>query len=444
MFVQQKSQNSSNSSSARSSVSSLSSDHLNSTTHTNKAKVNDGYFNNTYFKITGETKLKKKCHSMKVNGHSGQAAVQYRCGGYQSSHAAPIVKRNHSDTLKNDQFPSQIIHSDSTFETKHHPKRLKQEQTDTNLVDIRNLSIEVATVSSAVASPSSTCSYSSLVSTTSSVFHNLTTLTSTLFTQVDNIKQLIRQANSESTIKNLLTELTSSVAEFILKQSNTSSKAISNGSIHNGNSLGQVEFEMNRELIIAYSYLIDGTESTSYLACLSTCVSPYEVRVKDILSRVYTNTNTNSCKKVTGELATEKLFSSFDVTDFNQTDFNPSLALNTNEEFNLGFSNLQDDYEVLNLPNLNEVDMETAILTTTKTNISSKTKELKTLHFLLLLFTSLISLNGFISQLTSEENEMSLDASYCQKFLVKLLDRVCEDKSVRTKILLSVPEIELF
>jgi len=232
------------------------------------------------------------------------------------------------------------------------------------------------------------------------------------------------------------------VASFILNQqsANTSRSA---------GPLAQVEIKVNRELIVAYSCLMDGAEESpstaSYLSLMSDCASPYESRIKAILSRVYANVALAKTKPVSVH-ADEKLFSSFDVADFSQSSCFP--------EFSLGFGGMQD-YEVLNLPNLNEVSLEsmnigsssrTATSSSTTTTLNTNTTaELKTLHFLLLLFTSLISLDGFISQLDGRaENEMSTDASYCQRFLMKLLDRVCEDKNVKTRILLSVPEIELF
>jgi len=412
---------SSDSSSSRSSMSSLSSDHLlvarNATG--SDTKCDEHPFNTGYFKAAGKAKLKKKCHSMKVQ--QGGGSSEYT----QLLNPGPLAKRAHSDTLCH-------------FSPLH--KKFKQhvpEATEPGQgVNMKNLSIEVAV--SSTASPSSTCSYSSLVSTTTSVCHNQTTL----FSQVEGIKQLIRQASSEQTVKSLFSELTASVASFILGQqsANTSRSA---------GPLAQVEIKVNRELIVAYCCLMDGAEESpstaSYLSLMSDCASPYESRIKAILSRVYANVALAKTKPVSVH-ADEKLFSSFDVADFSQSSCFP--------EFSLGFGGMQD-YEVLNLPNLNEVSLEsmnigsssrTATSSSTTTTLNTNTTtELKTLHFLLLLFTSLISLDGFISQLDGRaENEMSADASYCQRFLMKLLDRVCEDKNVKTRILLSVPEIELF
>ena len=86
--------------------------------------------------------------------------------------------------------------------------------------------------------------------------------------------------------------------------------------------------------------------------------------------------------------------------------------------------------------------------------------ELKVLHFLLLLFSSFQSLDEFIQydldlynnnnskknkiNSSSSSTTIKTDIAYCQRFLVKLIDRLCHDKIIKTQILLSVSEIDFF
>ena len=87
--------------------------------------------------------------------------------------------------------------------------------------------------------------------------------------------------------------------------------------------------------------------------------------------------------------------------------------------------------------------------------------ELKVLHFLLLLFSSFQSLDEFIqydldlynnnskknkinSSSSTTTTTIKTDIAYLQRFLVKLIDRLCHDKIIKTQILLSVSEIDFF
>lgn len=307
-----------------------------------------------------------------------------------------------------------------------------------NLVETRNLSIEVVVSTS---SPSdSSCSYSSLVSTASSIFQNFTTLVTSLIEEIELKKRVIRLANSESDVKSHFVELVTKVSDFILKKSNSNHKACN---------LNYAEFELNRELIIAYTSLIDevpmnvyGEEKSSeiYMSSVTSCLNPYENRFKDILTKIYqpfnqivTRNTKNNFKLL--ENSDDKLFSSFDVLDFSSQSTFPNLTLNQGE-LNCGFNNIQD-YDNLNLPNLTD-----SLDPLADANTNSKpdfVNELKMLHFLILLFTSMMSLDEFIHD---PQNDKSLDAAYCQKFLATLLDKLCEDKSLKTKILLSVSEVD--
>ena len=64
--------------------------------------------------------------------------------------------------------------------------------------------------------------------------------------------------------------------------------------------------------------------------------------------------------------------------------------------------------------------------------------ELKSLHFVLLLFSSFSNFDNFIN---SKSCQIRIDIEYFQKLILKLIDHVCKDDFLRTRILLSVPEI---
>ncbi len=350
-----------------------------------------------------KTKLKKKCQSME-----GLESIKCGCK-LNLTKPTPIAKRSHFSTHQNQS------------------KKFKKLE-----IPIAKI-IPNETVPSTV-SPSSNCSYSSVVSTTSSVLHNLVPLTTDLFSQVESIKQLIRLASSEQAVKNLFSDLTIGVANYIIRQQPKNIKITPPN---------EIEIKINRQLIIAYRCLIDADDEllwlpspkVSFLSKVSECDSSYDTRIKKILSRVYADsTKTKKCSE-----NADKLFSSFEVADFNQSSCFP--------EFNLSFNGLQE-YEVLNLTSFNEsISIKGSPKTTSLVCQSTAISELKTLHFLLLLFTSLISLNSFVSKASASdliENDDCVQASYCQRFLLKLLDHMCEDKNVKTRILLSVPEIEFF
>jgi hypothetical protein len=102
--------------------------------------------------------------------------------------------------------------------------------------------------------------------------------------------------------------------------------------------------------------------------------------------------------------------------------------------------------------NGNSTDSSLNQLTTVSQDVvTSKPAELKLLHFLLLLFSSYLEIDQFVNG-TEMPNENSINlnkyfnsmnASFYQKLIIKLIDRVCKDKLIKTKILLTVSELEL-
>lgn len=87
---------------------------------------------------------------------------------------------------------------------------------------------------------------------------------------------------------------------------------------------------------------------------------------------------------------------------------------------------------------------------------SSSVSPLKALHFLLLLFSSFLSLERYLKasptlplhhstnhSVNNTTNDNRINASSCQKYLLKLIDSVCSDKMIKTKILLSISDFDL-
>ena len=71
--------------------------------------------------------------------------------------------------------------------------------------------------------------------------------------------------------------------------------------------------------------------------------------------------------------------------------------------------------------------------------VPTHNNELKSLHFVLILFSSFSNFDSFIN--TNKSGQILIDIEYIQKFIIKLIDHVCKDDFLRTRILLSLPEI---
>lgn len=90
------------------------------------------------------------------------------------------------------------------------------------------------------------------------------------------------------------------------------------------------------------------------------------------------------------------------------------------------------------------VEYVTDEATTAARKCSYGLNEIKMIHFILLLFSSIVDLDQFM-QISEREKCKStvcpVDLSHCQKLILQLIDHMCKDKFVKTKILLSLSEI---
>ena len=76
-------------------------------------------------------------------------------------------------------------------------------------------------------------------------------------------------------------------------------------------------------------------------------------------------------------------------------------------------------------------------------DFSGLNETLKSLHFVLLLFSSFSNLDSFMYDFNTTSSLSSSQIEYFQKLILKLIDHVCVHKNslFRTRILLSIREI---
>ena len=118
--------------------------------------------------------------------------------------------------------------------------------------------------------------------------------------------------------------------------------------------------------------------------------------------------------------------------------------------YNSSYMNETGSYDTSNNTTMKlspNTDLETLYSSSNNTKLAPL-NELKSLHFILLLFSSFSTLDSFMydcnnNAKSSYSNQIAnqIDIEYFQKFILKLIDHVCKDDLMRTRILLSVPEI---
>jgi hypothetical protein len=355
--------------------------------------------------------------------------------------------------------------------------------------EMRNLSIEVVLSStsssssksfSSSSSSSSTSLSNSLSSQVSSQINdsfNYSDLIQSLFKEIDHKKSQIRLEIDEIKKKCHLVELIEKISQCLLNfLKRHKSKAIAHDfyseliSNRARSYLNDFNNE-NKQLIIAYQCLIDN-QSNSFLLSNS-----FELRVKILLDKIYSSINessllvskynllkskpenSNRAKSLLVTNEKQSLNSVSNLFDNNNNTHNSqfieyALPVNSYESYynnsqcyNFGIT-LTSNYS-----NLTAEEIQSNTLKMQSLKNQNGLAELKIYHFLLLLFSSFQNLDEFIK--TGKEsivvksgdeksNESINNLNDCQKFIVKLIDRLCDDKNVKTKILLSVSEIEFF
>lgn len=341
----------------------------------------------------------------------------------------------------------EYLNNESSLLQKMPIKQMKIESTNTNddlnlnsasINEIRNLSIEVvlsssSSVAASAATPNSLSSTSSSSSSACSSFSDsYTDLIRTLFKEIELKKNQIRSENNEHKMKLHLVDLSEKISNCVvnsLKKSSSNKEAfltlISNCTKQYLNDFKNE----NKQLLIAYQCLIDN-ETSFHLATS-------ELRLKSMLNKIYSNLDRNA------NLGGNKK-SSTEFVDTYAGDY----------PINYGIT-LTSNYSNLTAEELQAQAFQSKMFTSLT--------ELKVLHFLLLLFSSFQSLDEFIqydldlynnNNNNSKKNKINssssttttikTDIAYCQRFLVKLIDRLCHDKIIKTQILLSVSEIDFF
>lgn len=230
---------------------------------------------------------------------------------------------------------------------------------------------------------------------------NLKQVNSFVLNEIENKRQLIRTANSELKVKEYMTELMRNMVHIF----------------HNGQKNGfnetQYQDKISRSLLVAYSYLVDQeiAHKSNVLLLLSCQLSPYELKLLEQLEKIYASSSQEKAYVDNYSYSTrDNLYPSFGTYDYYQYQ-------ETNDH-----QVAMTSYECVKSGHLNE---------------------LKIFHFLLILFSSFLNIDQFM-QMSIQSSVNDVDASYCQKLILRLIDNVCKDKIIKTKILLSVSDIDLF
>ena len=365
--------------------------------------------------------------------------------------------------------------------------------------EMRNLSIEVV-LSSTSSSSSKSFSSSSSSSSSNSLSNSLTSqvsssssspphisdsfnysdLVQSLYKEIDYKKSQIRLEIDEHKIKYHLAELSEKISQCLLnslKQHNSKmtandfySELISNRTRSYSNDFNNE----NKQLLIAYQCLIDNQTNSCAFS------NSFELRVKSLLDNIYASINESSLLVSKSDLLknnkleTSRRSKSMVLTNDDNNKQNSVSNLFDNNNNNIQYTNQIVEYEspvnsyetyynnsqcynfgitlTSNYSNLTaeEIQSNTLKLQSLKKN-QNGLAELKIWHFLLLLFSSFQNLDEFIKTGMNvkngdnkKSNESINNLNDCQKFIIKLIDRLCDDKSVKTKILLSVSEIDFF
>lgn len=141
------------------------------------------------------------------------------------------------------------------------------------------------------------------------------------------------------------------------------------------------------------------------------------------------------------------IFGNNDMSSFDGTNNINNIDLDTvfYSSNNQSCSNSTNSSSVQNLP--------TTRLASSSWSTSSS-NELRSLHFVLILFSSLVNWSQLLSRDSNNNNlvvstasaacyypDAIVDVEYVQKIVLQMIDQVCKDQSVRAKIVLSISEI---
>ncbi len=293
----------------------------------------------------------------------------------------------------------------------------------------------------------------------------------TLMNEIEVKKSLIRNAASVEQAKECMIDMGKNLAVFLMKELRVclpQSKSESNfGDTDVESELHELDAKA-RTLLVAYSYLIDQDNAnkinsnkkfnaTSVSIYLSYNLTPYEISIVNLLKNTYVvqpdgcDSFQQASKKL--KLSTDNNFGqqSYPAIKSDQYDCS-SYAYNYQPA---SYSAYQDNFNYTDTFNYSGVTNNGAKVT--QINDASS---LKVLHFVLLLFSSFLTLDKFLNSskscttitaastttTTTTSNATcgsDFTATSCQKLILQLLDATCQDQIVKTKILLSISELDL-
>jgi hypothetical protein len=273
----------------------------------------------------------------------------------------------------------------------------------------------------------------------------------------------MRAAATQDQAKECMREMSKNVAECILKElkeSSSSSLYDNKEAMQNSVDAALLACHSNpieldsklKTLLVAFSYLID-QENASKINCyvyLTYKLEAHDLSVVNMLKSTYVVSD-----QVNG----------FTVDDMQQTAASKRLKMSQNDGFNAyECSNYsynsypQQQQQPTAYPyhdtSFNYTNLSGNINNSTKSVQINDATSLKVLHFLLILFSSFLTMDNCFLDGSADSPEdaeaaavrsstQHLTAASCQRLIRQLLDTTCKDPVVKTKILLSISELDL-
>jgi hypothetical protein len=302
-------------------------------------------------------------------------------------------------------------------------------------------------------------------------------LISTLLSEVEMRKDLIRNAVSESIISDCLVDLAKNSFIHINKELNCGSIELNE---NNDSANCSKEFRSKiRTILVAYLYLIDNEYLTNYdsaigkvsphnsnyfLLNIAQSLTSHEMRILNVLQKMYASfSNEKSISKRPNKRPKSDHFEDEPMSSYvpsiydheNDSFFNNSFSQNPsleNNHFAQSYGNgIYTNFYSSSLSSfnnaLNAFSNHTSTTITDAVNIS----QIKMLHFLLLIQSFFVNIDEFMF-LNSSNFETNLncnkenfnDLISCQRIILQLVEFLCkENKSIKSKILLSVSEFDI-
>ncbi len=277
-------------------------------------------------------------------------------------------------------------------------------------------------------------------------------------------KSLMRTASNEEQAKEYMIDMGKNLAAFLFKELKPCLSLLKNESNYTDIGIENELYELDdkvRTLLVAYSYLIDQENAskinsnkkfnaTSVSIYLSYNLTPYEISIVNLLKNTYVVSDSFDSPQQTSK---KPKLSSDSFNNTSQQSY-PSIKSDLYDCSNYLY-NYQPGYSYQGACqesfNYSDTFNYTGVTNSAKVLQINDASSLKVLHFLLLLFSSFLTLDKFMNTSTdkspvntiSTSDKSDLTATSCQRLLLQLLDATCKDQIVKTKILLSISEFDL-